>query len=420
MKKIVASAVALTAIMGSFSAVSASSDGVNILNDIKLKGEIRPRYEHADVKDSGKDAANAFTARTHLAITAGLLEIDGLSTTIGIQTVNNFGYTDYNDGFYKDSSGKKQPNNPLYDTIVDPQAAMLSESTLDYKIGKTALHAGRSHVNLDNQRFIGTVGWRQNERSYDTVYVANNDIENLNVLAAFVYGYAGVANVTTTNTKSVLLHANYKVMDELSITGYGYLLSSIHDTYGVALTGNVDMGAKLNYRAEYAMQTDPTLEYSSLGKPAVDASYINLDLGANISGILVGGNYELQSGADTGGKTQFTTPLGTNHKFNGWADVFLNTPTGGLADANVRVGYKAKGFGKLLGVYHMFSADTDMATSTGTGTDLGTEFDVVYVNAIPGVKNLKGLAKFAAYQKGEVTGYTSDKQVAWLQLDYKF
>ena len=411
MKKIVMSAVALTAIMGSFNVVSASDDGVSVFNDIKLKGEIRPRYEHAEVKDNGKDAANAFTARTHLAITAGLFGVEGLSSTIGLQSVNNFGSNGYN---------STQNGETSYDVIADPNIAMLSEATLDYSIGKTAIHAGRSQVNLDNQRFIGTVGWRQLERSYDTVYIANNDVEGLNLLAAFVYGFAGVKSATTADTKSVLLNAKYKVMDELAITGYGYLLSSIHDTYGIAATGKVDVGAKLNYRAEYAMQTDPTLEYSGSGKPAVDASYINLDLGANISGILVGGNYELQSGADTGGKTQFTTPLGTNHKFNGWADVFLNTPSGGLADANVRVGYKAKGFGKLLGVYHMFSADTDMATSTGTDTDLGTEIDVVYVNAIPGVKNLKGLAKFAAYQKGTVTGYTNDKQVAWLQLDYKF
>jgi len=61
---------------------------------------------------------------------------------------------------------------------------MLSEASLDYKLDKTALHAGRSHVNLDNQRFIGTVGWRQNERSYDTIYAANNSIKNLSVLVA--------------------------------------------------------------------------------------------------------------------------------------------------------------------------------------------------------------------------------------------
>jgi len=415
MKKIIMSAVALTAIMGSVSTVSAA-DGINILNDIEFTGQIRPRYEHVEVKDSSKDAANAFTARTHLKLKAGLLGVDGLSTTIGIQSVNNFGSNGYN----STDNGQGQ-----YETIKDPNFAMLSEASIDYKIGKTALHAGRSQVNLDNQRFIGTVGWRQVERSYDTVYAADNSIENLNLLAAYVYGYQGVGASDTADTSSVLLNAKYKVMDELTVTGYGYLLSSISDTYGLALTGKIDAGAKLTYRAEYAVQKDATLTYgSALAAQDVkaDATYINLDLGANISGILLGANYEVLSGSDTGGKTAFNPALGTNHKFNGWADVFYvaSVPTGGLQDLNVRAGYKTKDFGKFLAVYHMFTADTDMASTAGLTNDLGSEFDAVYVNAIPGFTNLKGLLKAAYYMGGEATGYTNDKAVAWAQLDYKF
>ena len=418
MKKITMSAVALTAILGSMSSLSAADaqSGMNILNDITLKGEIRPRYEYADVKDNGQDAANALTARTHLALTAGLFGVDGLSTTIGLQSVNNFGYADYN---------SKSNGNTQYDVIADPNQAMLSEATLDYKIGKTALHAGRSQVNLDNQRFIGTVGWRQLERSYDTVYVADNSVENLNVLAAFVYGYQGVAgpaSSATVNTNSILLNAKYKVMDELTVTGYGYLLSSISDTYGLALTGKIDAGAKLTYRAEYAMQQDSTLEYSSEGVGKANSTYINLDLGANISGILAGLNYEvLSANSDykddgTTAQNSFATPLATGHKFNGWADEFLATPAGGLQDMNARVGYKTKGFGKLLGVYHVFTSTEKMATKD----DLGSEFDAVYVNAIPGFTNLKGLVKMAYYMGGDVAGYTNDKTVGWVQLDYKF
>ncbi len=410
MKKVTMSAVALTAIFGSMSSLSAADaqSGVGIFNDAKFSGEIRPRYEYADV-DNDVDAGNAFTARTHLKAKANLLGVDGLSTTIGIQSVNNFGSNSYN------STDNKAVQ---YDKIVDPQFAMLSEASLDYSVGKTTMHAGRSKVNLDNQRFIGTVGWRQNERSYDTVYVANSDVEDLTLLAAYVYGYQGVKANNTADTSSILLNAKYKIMDELTVTAYDYMLASIHDTMGVALTGNIDAGIKLSYRAEYAMQQDATMKYQDVNTTA-DATYMNFDLGANISGILIGGNYEVLSGSDSNGKTKFTTPLGTNHKFNGWADMFLSTPNGGLADLNARLGYKTKGFGKLLGVYHMFSADTAMATSSGTGNDLGSEIDVVYVNAIPGVKNLKGLVKFASYSKGEVEGY-ANKQVAWLQLDYKF
>ena len=416
MKRLLLSMAAVPLMVGGLAITASADDGINILNDIKLKGEIRPRYEYADVKDNGKDAANAFTARVHLAVTAGLFGVDGLSTTIGIQTVNNFGSNNYN----STDNGQAQ-----YDVVKDPQFAMLSEATLDYSIGKTALHVGRSQVNLDNQRFIGTVGWRQNERSYDTAYFANNDIENLNVLVAYVYGFQGVGTADTADTNSILLNASYKVMDELKITAYDYMLSSISDTYGVALTGKVDLGAKLTYRAEYAQQTDSSMKTGSKAKGKADANYMNFDLGANFSGILAGLNYEVLSGASTssGSETAFNPVLGTNQKFNGWADVFYVAalPTGGLQDMNIRLGYKADGFGKVLAVYHDFKSDT---TATGASDDLGSEIDVVYVNKIPGVNGLTGLVKYASFSKGSATnGYAasqSDKQVAWVQLDYKF
>ena len=413
MKKLLLSMAAVPLMIGGLSVSASANDGINILNNVKVKGEIRPRFETAQVSQNQKDRANAFTARTHLVVTGGLLGVEGLTATVGLQGVNNFGYTNYN----STQNGKTK-----YDVIADPQGAMLSEASLDYTIDKTALHAGRSHVNLDNQRFIGTVGWRQMERSYDTVYAANSSVKNLSLLAAYVYGFAGVKGTTTTDTNSVLLHANYKVMKELSVTGYGYLLSSIHNTYGLALTGKVDAGAKLSYRAEYAIQKDATLETGSAGKPKANANYYNLDLGANISGILAGVNYEvLGANADykDDGKTKqnaFSTPLATGHKFNGWADKFLGTPAGGLQDANIRLGYKAKGLGKVLAVYHNFSTVDNMSGKS----DLGSEFDAVYVNAIPGFKNLKGLVKYAYYMSGDVKNYTKNVTKGWVQLDYKF
>ncbi|MBN2817266.1 MAG: hypothetical protein JXQ67_11330 [Campylobacterales bacterium] len=414
MKKVLLSSVAVAALMSSAN-LMAAEDGLNIFSDIKLKGEIRPRYEVADVKDNGVEKGQAFTARTHLAVTAGLLEVQGLSATVGIQTVNNFGYTNYS------------PASTNYDKILDPQAAMLSEASVDYVAGKTAIHAGRSQLNLDNQRFIGTVGWRQLERSYDTLAVTNTDVENLELMAAYLYGYAGVGGTTTTETSSVILHAKYKVMDELTITAYDYMIGSSNDTLGIALTGNATLeGVKLDYRAEYAMQSDPTMEYRVKDVKA-DATYYNLDLGTNISGILAGVNYEFLSGTNgTDGKTNFNPAFGTNHKFNGWADVFFvgNTgPTGGLKDFNLRLGYTAAGLGKILAMYHDFKSDVAMTAGSGTSDNLGSEIDVVYTNAIPGVKGLAGLLKFASYSKGDVTSFanaTKDKQVAWAQLDYKF
>ena len=420
MKRLLLSMAALPLMVGGLS-VSASADGINILDNMKLKGEIRPRYENVDVSNSTKSNANAFTARTKLEVTADLLGIDGLSATVGVISVNNFGSDKYNSTLNGETT---------YETVADPQQAMISNAAVDYKINDTTLHAGRGQVNLDNQRFIGTVGWRQLERSYDTLFIANNSIKNLSVLAAWVYGYQGVANAgastadKTTDTNTVLLHAAYTVMPELKVTAYDYMIANVHDTYGLALTGKIKTSmAKLNYRAEYASQSDATME-KGVQTPIngnADAYYYNLDLGANVNGILAGVNYEFLSGTNgTDGNTAFSTPLATGHKFNGWADKFLATPSGGLADFNVRLGYTAKGLGKLLAVYHDFTADKAMTAGTGTSDDLGSEFDAVYVNKIPGVNNLKGLLKYANYSGGAVNGYVNDVQKIWVGLDYKF
>jgi len=442
MKKITMSAVALTAIMGSFSSVNAA-DGINILDDLVLDGEIRPRYEMVDDGNSATANANAITARTKLKVTGKVMGIDGLTASVGVISVNNFGSHEYNWKYIDDQGIHKTTYNDgskNYSVVVDPQQAMISNAELNYKIEDTLLHAGRGQVNLDNQRFIGTVGWRQFERSYDSVFVANNSIKNLSVLAAWVYGFQGVFGGPTTDANTVLLHAAYTVNDALKITAYDYMIAAQgdafnttdggvgFDTYGLALTGNVKLDAvKLNYRAEYAIESDASMKIQETATNAdnfkKDASYYNIDLGANISGILVGANYEFQSGTsltDTKDKT-FVTPLGTNHKFNGWADMFLNTPDGGLIDANVRLGYKTKNFGKFLAVYHDFTADQKMLDVNGNQTDdLGSEFDVMYTNKIPGVNGLSGLLKYASYSKGAVDGYTNDVSKFWAQLDYKF
>ncbi|WP_434581604.1 hypothetical protein MLC52_05835 [Sulfurimonas sp. NW15] len=414
MKKLLLSMAALPLVIGGLS-VSASADGINILDNIKLKGEIRPRYESVDDGKATTTNASAYTVRTKLTATANLLGVDGLSASIGMISVNNLGSHEYNWNGTSYTDGTKP-----YSVVMDPQQAMISNAEINYSVDKTTVHVGRSQINLDNQRFIGTVGWRQFERSYDTVFVANNSIKNLSVLVAWVYGFQGVIAGPTTDTNSVLVHAAYKVMPELKVTAYDYMIAGAHDTYGIALTGKVKTGmAKLSYRAEYALQKDSTMEiHNSNGK--ADASYYNLDLGANVNGILAGVNYEFLSGTTgTDGKTNFNPMLGTNHKFNGWADVFYvgnSGPLGGLKDFNVRLGYTAKGLGKLLAVYHTFTADKTM----GGLDDLGSEFDAVYTNKIPGVNNLTGLLKYADYSKGTVAGYTNDIQKIWVGLDYKF
>jgi len=426
MKKIVKLSVAAAMLMG-MSAVSAQADdGVNLLSNISVKGEVRPRYEMVDTNNDVNNA-NAVTNRFVLGVGADIAGTDWLSAygeMTDVHAVNPNNYVSTDNGTASGNVNK----------VVDPEQTRLTQAYVDIKLGKTLIRAGRQMINLDNQRFIGAVGWRQMPQTYDGFLLANNSIEGLNLAASYVTGVNTIkaGDSDSFAAKVAVLHASYKVADALTVTAYDYMLSvegAGFDTYGLALTGKPKLGNNLtlNYRAEYATQTDATLEYkntvpSGSHDDEADASYYNLELGINMSGFLAGVNYEVMSGegnSAAGGDTTFQTPLATGHAFNGWADIFLdNGGDGGLEDMNVMVGYKSKDFGLLKVIYHDFSAE---ASVTGENDDYGTEVDAVYKRAVPGVKGLTGMLKYADFSaEGGTSAYQTDVQKVWFMLDYKF
>ena len=463
MRKLILSLAATPLILGSI-AVSAQADdaavkadsGFNIFSDVKFKGELRPRYQFTDVKevsdntaaDAQRDAGSSVTNRTNLNFTAKLFELDGMNGTIELNAVNDFG-------------SQQGANQNGGEALV----AKISQANIDYTIAGVTGIIGRKTVNLDNQRFIGSVGWKQNFQTLDLAAVAYG-IGDFSILGAYVYGVNAIKDggyeygrnpepkytggIDSGRTNSFALNASYKIVDPAKITGYAYLLGSASDTYGLAVTGKIAMGdsAKLNYRADGAVQQKATLKAyadgqigagtghkdSILGK----AGYVNLDVGANISGFLVGLNYEVLGGAKAGDNstTAFQTPLATKHKFNGWADQFLATPTTGLVDLNIRGGYKFDKYGKIIAFYHFFGAAADEVKGNGNGKSgddmksgdaYGSEFDIAYSLPIPSVNGLGLLVKAAMYKDSDDTkgigfksGADSDKTLAWVQLDYKF
>lgn len=405
MKKITLSAVAVLTLLPNV----LSAEGFTLFSDAKFNGEIRPRYESVSVEDSTKKDADAFTVRATLGVKANLLGIDGLSMKVDGTTVQSIGGEHYN------SSTNGQTG---YEIVKDPETTRFSQSYLQYKLGKTTAKVGRQIINLDNERFIGSVDWRQMMQSFDAAVISDSTISNLTLTGAYVWGIKGITDLPASETDSIVLNGSYKVNDMIKVSAYDYMLSSLHDTMGLALTGTVPLSvAKIDYRAEYAAQSDASRDTDGgIVNAQADATYYNLDALANISGVLIGAGYEFLSGKGDASETAFQTPLATLHKFNGWADKFLTTPTGGLCDASVTLGYTAPGLGKAMIVYHDFETDVAM---TGK-SDLGSEWDALYTNAIPGIKGLSGLAKAAYYQGGDVAGNTKDISKIWLQLGYKF
>lgn len=413
MKKVILSTV-MASMMFSVAPVSAN-EGFTLFSDAAFNGELRPRYENVSLEDSAKKDADALTVRATLGLKAKLLNIDGLSLKVDGTTVQTIGAAHYDD--------LSATRNTAYEVVADPEQTRFTQAYLEYAFADTHLKAGRQILNLDNQRFIGSVGWRQMMQSLDAVTVTNTSLAGVTLTAAYVYSYATIFKEPTQQSKSVILNGAYTLNEMLKVTLYDYMISSEKgaygsDTYGLSLTGDIPAAsAKINYRAEYAKQGDASFKKVGTTKKENDARYYNLNAMANISGVLLGAGQESLSGTNgSDGKTAFSTPLATLHAFNGWADRFLATPTGGLVDSSATLGYSAKGLGKAMLVYHDFESDVDMAGES----DLGKEWDLLYTNAIPGVKGLSGLAKAAYYKGGEVGGYTKDLSKIWLQLAYQF
>ncbi|NPA29310.1 MAG: hypothetical protein GXO33_03910, partial [Epsilonproteobacteria bacterium] len=94
---------------------------------------------------------------------------------------------------------------------------------------------------------------------------------------------------------------------------------------------------------------------------------------------------------------------------------FLATPQEGLCDLSFKLAYNAGEYGKLTGIYHMFTSDVD---NTAGDDDLGDEIDVAYKVGL--AKNLGLLLKGAFYSAGDDSFGKYDTTKYWVQLDYKF
>jgi hypothetical protein len=287
-----------------------------------------------------------------------------------------------------------------YTGIADSEYTDVNQAYLAYSAADTTVKFGRQRILLDNQRFVGGVGFRQNEQTYDALTLTNKSLPDTTLF----YGYISeVNNIFASDAKheTHLLNAKYTGLPFGTVTGYYYQIepdaaADSIDTFGVRFTGSQPAGdAKLLYTAEYATQ-----DQNNGSKP----DYYVLEGGVSVSGVTAKLGFEVLE-SDNG--VGFNTPLATKHKFQGWADKFLGTPGTGIEDLYLTVGTKVAGV-KLLAVYHDFEAET-------TSADLGSEFGLVVAKKFG--KNYGLSLKYADYQAGD-TGVDTDK--LWLTATAKF
>jgi hypothetical protein len=363
--------------------------------------DMRLRYEAVEQDNSLKDA-DALTLRTRFGYKTGVL--NGFSALIELEDSRQVGIDDYN--------GAGIDGDPSYSVIADPESTEVDQGYIAYKTQQTMTKLGRQVITLDNHRFVGHVGWRQDRQTFDGLTFAFTPLDKL----AINYAYIDKRNRIFSDERDIdakdnLLNVSYKTPIG-KVTGYAYLLevdnttdNSI-DTYGIRLSGAKDVGdIKVLYTAEYADQENET------ALATFDTDYSLLEAGLAVNGITAKVGYEIL-GSDNS-VSGFTTPLATGHKFNGWADQFLSTPTQGLKDAYVSLSGKVMG-GKLAVIYHDFEADD----STATVDDLGDELDIVYARKFG--KNYNAGIKYANYDAGDAAAGKVDTEKLWIWAGLSF
>jgi hypothetical protein len=133
-----------------------------------------------------------------------------------------------------------------------------------------------------------------------------------------------------------------------------------------------------------------------------------LEGGATHGALSVKAGYEVLGGSRQPGQA-FQTPLGSLHVFQGWADRFLTTPAGGVADLYVGASGRL-GPVDLQVVWHEFAA-------AAFGQDYGREWNASAACKFGAKKNYEALVKFADYQSD---GFATDTTKVWLQFAATF
>lgn len=357
--------------------------------DSKASLNARARYEFNETPNS---EVNGYSIRTRLGFSTG--EYEGFKAFVELEDIS----------FANDND---RPG-------LDVPTTELNQAWFSY----AGMKVGRQIFTLDDHRFIGHVGWRQNIQTFDAISYSSEATDNTKLTFAYLDAVHRI-NATSQDLSGIILNSSTQLNDNFSINGFAYLLDfdrpvlASSDTYGFRGVGKIPGDdVTYTYSFSYAAQED-----NSGSTRSFNYSYIAGEFGAKLGGFTVAAGLEILEGDGAGG---FTTPLATVHKFNGFGDLFAGTSLGlggglsqGLEDYYVSVGFKA-GPVPVKVIYHSFETEN-------ISDFLGSEIDLVASYKLNDYVTLLG--KFADYSSdgAENVGYGgADKQVITFEANLKF
>lgn len=300
-----------------------------------------------------------------------------------------------------------------YPLVTDPEDTELNRAQISWTGAQGDVVVGRQRLILGNARFVGNVGFRQNEQTFDAARATFRPAKDLTLTYAYIDRVHRIFGddhpLGEFDSDSHLIQADLKTPIG-AVTGYGNLLEfqnaplQSNATFGARLVGARPLagGRTVTYEAEFARQEDYRNNPQSF-----DLTYVALSAGLRDATRWLSVGYERLDGD---GRRGFATPLATLHAFQGWADVFLTTPPGGVRDLNLRAGANLKGAPlKLAAAVHHF-ADDDGSRRYGQELDL--------LASLALTKAITAEAK-AAFFDGSRPQFP-DRTKVWLTLEFKY
>lgn len=369
-----------------------------------VSGSARLRYEHVDQSNLTRNA-DAKTVR--LALGYRTPERGGLSGFVEGEVVESLGGARYN------SSTNRRT---IYPVVADPDTVELNQANLRLTaIPDSVIVAGRQAINLANQRFVGAVGFRQNQQTFDALRISTTAVP-LATLDGFyatevhrIFGMRSSAGSFNTNLFSFQATANPAWAE---VSAYAH----VFDIDDLSAQSSRTLGARATAKR--------SLGHDWIGSLTLEAA-TQSDHGNNTSDYRAG-YYVFEPGIAKGafnarlkteiiegrGGSSFQFHFGTNHAFQGWADLFLTTPAGGIREHALITTYRLPFGGIWQGTTayaagHLFYSDS--------GDRYGQELDPRLSRQV--VRGTTLSLELADYK---ADGFGNDTQKWWITLAVSF
>lgn len=364
--------------------------------------DTRLRYEN--VSQDGLADADAATFRARVGYeTAAFHGFKALAELEGVVQLSD----DFNDTVN---------GHTTFAIVSDPEAFEVNRLQLSWTgaEGRRAI-VGRQRIVLGNARFVGNVGFRQNEQTFDAIRLEAHPFENANLTYLYldrvrrIFGDDSLQGEWRSDSHVVQLDMGLPVG---RVNVYGLLLdfqnapSQSSQTYGARWSNEWEMGA-LHPRVSLEAATQSDYRGNSAG---FDLGYQSAELAVRRDRWTVTAGGERLEG---NGARGFSTPLATLHAFQGWADVFLTTPPDGVRDLYAGVSYATQPWPAaqpvtLTLVAHDFTDD-------GGALDFGSEINA---SARFTLNERISLEAKAACFDGDDARF-ADRTKVWLSLEYR-